>query len=336
MVSLFLCLACILATACYFLKREKGLLGRLQRMLDEAAFGTFKEKHLDESQLSGIEGSMWRFLCDSQLSYQKVLRQKEQLQELVSDISHQAVTPISNILLYAQLLQEDYLLSIEQRQPVPQGQGHDVLKTGQPMRQGLDDKALGAGPEWPDSEVLEELQGILGQTEKLDSLIQSLVKLSRLETGILTVTPKKQCIGPVLQEVRQQYLLKASKKGIRLAVEDSMEMAVFDRKWTMEALANLVDNAIKYTPDGGNVSVHVLPYPMFLRVDVEDTGIGIPQAEQGKIFTRFYRCARAAEQQGVGIGLHLAREVMKAQHGYMKVASAEGRGSTFSMFFLKN
>lgn len=292
MVTLFLCLLCI-GTVFYYRKREQRLLARLQDMLDEAALGIFEDKRLDESRISMLENSLWRYLCNHRLAYQDILKQKEQMQELISDISHQSVTPISNVMLYAQLLEEG-CLSAE-----------------------------------------DGVNAILDQARELDFLIQSLLKLSRLETGIISVSPREQCIGPVLQALKQQFSLRASQKGILFEVEDSPETAVFDRKWTMEAAANIVENAVKYTPAGGKVSVRARPYTIFLRIDVEDNGIGIPEAEQGKIFTRFYRSDSVHEEQGMGIGLYLAREVIRAQDGYMKVESEEGNGSTFSIFLLK-
>ncbi|MFG6328356.1 MAG: HAMP domain-containing histidine kinase [Lachnospiraceae bacterium] len=304
MVSLFLgfiCICCI-CVVCYFIRREKKLLGRLQNMLDNADLGIFEDKYLDESKISMLENSMWRYICDNQISYMKLLEQKESLQKLVSDISHQAVTPVSNIILYTQLLQEELLL----------------IEAG-------DNK-----------EVSEDINAILEQAGKMDFFIQLLVKLSRLESDIITVKPEVQCIGDVLQAIKQQYGLKAAQKNIGLEIEESQEVAVFDRKWTVEAVANIVDNAIKYTPDGGKVCVHAIPYSMFLRLDISDNGIGIKEAEQGKIFTRFYRSGTVHKAQGTGIGLYIAREVMRAQNGYIKVTSEEGKGSKFSLFFLKH
>ena len=170
----------------------------------------------------------------------------------------------------------------------------------------------------------------------MDFFLQMLVKISRLEKGIITVKPEKQCIANVLKILKQQYSLKAEQKNIELEIEDSQEMAVFDRKWTIEAAANILDNAVKYTPEGGKISVHIIPYSMFLRLDVSDNGIGIKEDEQGKIFTRFYRSGTVRNEQGTGTGLYIAREVMKAQDGYIKVKSEKGQGSTFSLFFLKH
>lgn len=300
MVSLFLVLICIGVTA-YFLKRERRIIGRLQDMLDSAAMGTFEDKYFDESRVSLLENSMWRYICDNRLSYMQLLEQKESLQKVVSDISHQAVIPVSNVILYSQLLEEELLLI--------EGSGN--------------------------IEAQESVHVILEQAGKMDFFLQMLVRLSRLERGIITVKPERQCIGNVLKPLRQQYGLKAEQKNIGLEIEDSQEMAVFDRKWTIEAAANILDNAIKYTPEGGKVSVQVIPYSMFLRLDVCDNGIGIKEDEQGKIFTRFYRSDTVRNEQGTGAGLYIAREVIEAQNGYIKVKSEKGQGSTFSLFFLK-
>ena len=301
MVSIFLVLICI-GIALYYKKREKKLVRRLQNMLDSVVLGTFEDKYLDESDISLLENSMWRYICDNRLSYMQLLEQKESLQKVVSDISHQAVIPVSNVILYSQLLEEELLLI--------EGSGN--------------------------TEAHESVHVILEQAGKMDFFLQMLVRLSRLERGIITVKPERQCIGNVLKPLRQQYGLKAEQKNIGLEIEDSQEMAVFDRKWTIEAAANILDNAIKYTPEGGKVSVQVIPYSMFLRLDVCDNGIGIKEDEQGKIFTRFYRSDTVRNEQGTGAGLYIAREVMEAQDGYIKVKSEKGQGSTFSLFFLKH
>lgn len=293
-----LCLCCVWMFF-YFKGREKRLCGRLQEMLDEVLDGTFEDRQLDETPVSAVENSMWRYLCDSQTAYREMVQQKENVQRLISDIAHQAATPVSNIMLYAQLLTEQL-----------------------------------AGKE-DDPEAAQVIQIIVGQIEELDFLIRSLVKLSRLESGIISVRPKLQGIGSILDALRQQFELKASAGKLRFEVEDSSQQAVFDRKWTIEAMANIVDNAMKYTPQGGAVAVRVRSYTMFLCIDVTDTGIGIPEEEQGSIFTRFYRTAAAGGERGVGIGLYLAREVAKAQNGYIKVSSVVGQGSTFSFFLQK-
>ena len=105
-----------------------------------------------------------------------------------------------------------------------------------------------------------------------------------------------------------------------------------DRKWTGEALFNLLDNAIKYTPAGGRINVSAENREMYLKIDIADTGMGIAEQNQGAIFKRFYREERARDAEGIGIGLYLAREIITMQGGYILVSSSPGQGSTFSVF----
>jgi signal transduction histidine kinase len=285
-------------------KQKNALLNRLQIMIEDAIEGTFLESHLTESKVSELESSMWRFLNDCQVSSLRLQEQKQQIQTLISDISHQTVMPISNIMIYVELLEE---------------QLNEYKKENRTV----------------DEDMAEEISSIKFQTDKLDFLISSLVKLSRLENGIMSLNPQVNSIQEVLDALEIQFAKKAQQKKISLLVEASMEKAEFDSKWTLEAIANIVDNAIKYTPEGGQVKIQVIPYSLFLRVDVTDNGIGIAESEIGKIFTRFYRSTAVCKQPGVGIGLYLSREVLKMQKGYIKVASKIGEGSTFSVFLYR-
>lgn len=296
-VMLCVCLCMVI----YFMKREKRFSERIQSMLEDAISGKFREEHLDESRASVIENNMWRYLCDHEVAVRNLEQEQEQMQAQISDISHQAVIPIANIVLYSQLLEE----WIE--------------------AQKLEDK----------QEMKSELAAIREQAETLDFLIESLVKLSRLETGIIHVNIRKQPLQVVLDAVKKQFQVIAARKEIQFEVSDTDEYAAFDAKWTIEAVANIVDNAMKYTPFGGKVAIRVLAYSSLVRMDVADTGIGIPEAEQANVFSRFYRSKMVSDRPGVGIGLYLAREVMNAQNGYIKLSSKTGEGSTFSIFFMK-
>lgn len=136
----------------------------------------------------------------------------------------------------------------------------------------------------------------------------------------------------MVERAVSQYEPKASEKDISLAVKNTRGSGVFDPKWTEEALCNLLDNAVKYTPCGGSVTVEVREYEMFSAIQVTDTGPGIPEEEQAKIFGRFYRSPSAWQAEGVGIGLYLTRRIASGQGGYVKVKSEPGNGSTFSLY----
>jgi len=178
----------------------------------------------------------------------------------------------------------------------------------------------------------EEIDTILEQTEKLDFLIQSLVKLSRMESGIIAVHSEDTTIKQMLESIQQQFNVKVREKNITLSLCDTDLHVLCDPKWTVEALGNIVDNAIKYTACGGNVQVKAEQNSFFVKIDIIDDGIGIEKEEIPKIFGRFYRSLSVADQPGVGIGLFLAREIIQAQKGYIKVTSKRGKGSTFSVF----
>ena len=176
------------------------------------------------------------------------------------------------------------------------------------------------------------LEALEGQTKKLQSLIDALVKTSRLETGVIALHPEPGELETIMTSAVSQLRPKAEEKGVRIALEHGEANAVFDPKWTEEALYNLLDNAVKYTPSGGRVSVTAVVYPMFSAVLVQDTGPGIAEEEQPKIFQRFYRGTAHREQEGVGIGLYLVRQIAEGQGGFVKVRSQPGQGSTFSLY----
>ena len=136
----------------------------------------------------------------------------------------------------------------------------------------------------------------------------------------------------MLEDAASQFTPKAADKGITLTLSATDAQAVFDPRWTAEVVCNLLDNAVKYTPAGGTVTVEVIPYQMFCRVNVTDSGPGISEAERAKVFQRFYRSPAAYETEGVGIGLYLARQIAEGQGGYIKVSSQPGRGSCFSLY----
>lgn len=268
-------------------------LRRLDEMLAQAMNGTFAARRFDESQLSAIETRFVQYLSASAISARRVQEEKEAVKTLTGDISHQVRTPLSNIRLYTQLLAE---------QP--------LNEPGRTCVNALDTQA-----------------------EKLQALLEALVKTSRLETGVLALHPEPAPLSPVILRAVEQYRSKAEIKQITLTAEPTDGLtAVFDAKWTEEALCNLLDNAVKYTPPGGSVTIRAAAYEMFVRVDVTDTGCGISEEEQAKIFGRFYRSAAAAQTPGVGIGLYLTRQILSRQGGYIKVSSRTGRGSTFSIF----
>lgn len=264
----------------------------LNAMLDAAIRGSFSETAFDESRISAVQSKLRQYLGANAVSAERLAAEKAHMQQLTADISHQTKTPVANIKLYAGLLSE---------QALPEG-------------------------------CLAPVRELQAQADKLEFLLDALVKAGRLETGVIAVQPRALALAPMVQAVAAQAAGKAENKGVRLTFSETTETALFDPKWTQEALFNLVDNAVKYTPAGGAVSVSVTAYELFCRIDVRDTGIGLPENEQARIFERFYRAPAARDEAGVGLGLYLARTIAQAGGGYIKVRAAPGQGSTFSLF----
>ena len=273
-------------------RRMRRMMDQLYTMLDCAMDGDFSERLFDESTLSALEAKMVRFLSSSAVSSKNLTKEKNKIKSLISDISHQTKTPIANILLYSQLLSE-----------------HEL-----PEDCAVCVKALST------------------QAEKLNFLIGALVKTSRLETGIISINLKKEAVQKLLDAAIAQIKPKSAAKEITVVLDSTDSTAYFDAKWTTEAVYNIIDNAVKYSPAQSTINIKATPYELFIRIDITDQGIGVAEEEQSKIFSRFYRSAAVSGQEGVGIGLFLAREIISSGGGYLKVSSKLGKGATFSIF----
>lgn len=272
--------------------RMKRLLCSLDRMLDAAIRGDFQEEAFDESLRSNLETKLAHYLSASAVSARNLQEERDKIKSLIADISHQTKTPIANVLLYAQLLEEK-------------------------------------------EDCRTYTAALAEQARKLQSLIDALVKTSRLEAGVLVLRPRPGPLEPMLEEAVSQFAPRAEEKGLELILEPTDAEAVFDPKWTAEAVCNLIDNAVKYTPSG-KITVSARAYELFARIDVADTGPGVAEEELGKLFRRFYRGGASSQAEGVGVGLCLVRQIAQGQGGYVKVFSKPGQGARFSLFLPRN
>jgi signal transduction histidine kinase len=298
-LALFIALLFWEALFLYLFQRKLSeFTADLCRTIDNMIDGNNKSKiYLEESLLARINHRLERFYNILQENRQKLEQEKTQLQILVSDISHQTKTPIANLKII-----------------------NDTLLT-RPMTE---------------EKKNEFLQATKGQLEKLDFMIQALVKASRLETGLIVLEKKSAPIYETIVSALNGVLASLEKKNLSLTVNCPEELTLYhDVRWTGEALFNLLDNAVKYTPANGTILIVVQDWEMYLKIDIQDTGKGIPEKEQGAIFKRFYREESVHEIDGIGIGLYMTREIITKQGGYIKVKSEVGKGTTFSVFLPK-
>ena len=250
--------------------------------------------HEEESLFYKITYRLERLYEALNENRRSIAKERSDLQELISDISHQVKTPIANLKMVNSTLLEQEVPTDKQR---------------------------------------EFLSASMSQLDKLDFLIQAMIKTSRLETGVISLNKKIQPVYDTLAAALGGILLSAEKKHIDVDVNCPEHLTVcHDRKWTSEALFNILDNAVKYTPNGGHIQIEIDSWELYLKISITDNGKGIPEKHQGTIFKRFYREEDVHDIEGIGIGLYLAREIITMQGGYIKLVSEPGNGSCFSVF----
>ena len=189
-------LLCLLGTALIVVLNRRAVrktMDKIEKMLDAAINGSFSETTFDESKLSALETRFAHYLSAAETAARNVAQEKDSIQSLIADISHQTKTPIANLLLYSELLQEENL-------PASATANVDALHN---------------------------------QAEKLHFLIDSLVKLSRLENGIISLAPQRAALQPLLEGLIAQHTAKAAEKGLSLQLLDTDGFATIDAKWTL-------------------------------------------------------------------------------------------------------
>lgn len=301
-LAILVCTAGISGTAFFWVRfhhRQVALFADdICEMLDALMAGREPENYFPyEDFLSArVQGKLMQYCDMMKEEGLQNRRDKETIQELVSDISHQVKTPVANIKMFTGILKK-HALSEEKRE--------------------------------------EFLSTLEGQINKLDFLMQSLIKMSRLETGTFVLHMKEAPLSETIARAMSGVWAAAERKHISLEVQCHEELtALHDPKWTAEAVGNLLDNAVKYTPDGGTVQVTVEPWQFYTKLTVSDTGIGIDESHYHDVFQRFFREEEAADKEGVGLGLYLANGIINKQKGYISVKSQKGKGTAFSVYLL--
>ena len=222
-------------------------------------------------------------------------RAKEFLRRTISDISHQLKTPIAALNIYNGILQQ----------------------------------------ETADAATVREFTSLSEQElDRIESLVQSLLKMARLDAGAITLERAPENVFDLLEHIKRQYSFRAEQEGKEIALEGD-EQTVFscDRIWLTEAIGNLVKNALDHTSQGDRILVRWQQSPCLTQITVEDTGSGIHSEDLYHIFKRFYRSRFSKDTQGVGLGLPLAKSIVEAHQGSIEVHSKLGQGTAFTINF---
>ena len=262
---------------------------------DEILSGKKIDLSYDESLDSAISERLNRIMEIACMQKETAEEERDIIKSLITNINHQIKTPLANITLYTGLIKEQI----------------------------------------SDEKTTRLANKIENNADKLNFFMKQLLKSSYAEQELISVSPKIVDLDTVMKKSCQSIELDAMKKEIQIISEYHNCKIYADLKWTEEVFTNILENAIKYSPSGASVIVKSTLYESFVCVQIIDSGIGIPEQEQGKIFQRFYRGSNVTDKQGFGIGLYLAREVLRKQQGYIKVKSTMNRGTTIEVFLLR-
>ena len=295
----FLFSASVLACVRRYFARQRRMLDDATAQLDRFAAG---DAHARIE--SDTEGSFARlFHAVNQITTmlcagaEQAQLQKQFLQNTISDISHQLKTPLAALEIYIALLQD------ESENPA----------------------AVTAFAEKSEKEI-----------ERMETLVQSLLKITRLDSGSIRMNKQTENVADLMREIRSHFEVRAAREQKQLLLSGPEDATVLcDRVWLMEAVSNLVKNALDHTDAGDQVELAWRALPSATRIVVKDTGEGIHPEDVHHIFKRFYRSRFSKDTQGLGLGLPLVKSIVEMHDGTMEVDSALGKGSQFTMIFLQ-
>lgn len=195
-------------------------------------------------------------------------------------------------------------------------------------------RELAQSPDLSDDERRDFLETEAQEIRKMEALLGELVKLSRLENNMIQIQPERSSLKQTISEAVAQIYMKAHAKHIEICAEIEEDVEILhDRKWTVEAFANILENAVKYSEPMTKIDIRVSHLPSNLLVEIEDEGIGIPEEELHEIFQRFYRGSNAKEmaKEGAGVGLYLARSIIEQQGGTIIAKRKPACGTIFKI-----
>lgn len=275
-------------------KEKERLLYEVEKCLLE-----FRDNSTKHVFMKGKQSSIYRInlQLEELQDYLALLREqsrteKEETKELVTDISHQLKTPLAAL---------DTCFTI------------------------LEDKHLS------EEERIEFNTRCRIQLTVLETLLASLLQISKLEAGMMQIHIKKAFIFETLLMAVNRVYPKALNKQIEIEMEETHNMEeieiIYDPNWICEVFVNILENAIKYSPEKSVIKISLLIRNNFIRIEIADAGIGIAKDQYHKIFQRFYRgtSEMVRQEDGSGVGLYLSREIVSRHRGTLRVSSNLGK-----------
>ena len=223
---------------------------------------------------------------------------KKFLRGTISDISHQLKTPLAALNIYNGIIQGE---AKEQELPT-------IQEFSQLSEQELD---------------------------RIETLVQSLLKITKLDAGTIVLEKSLENVSELAENVKKHFLFRAEQEGKEICLSGNEEISLLcDRNWIIEAISNLVKNALDHTENGGMIRIEWRAFTSIVQITVKDNGSGIHPEDLHHIFKRFYRSRFSKDRQGIGLGLPLAKMIIEAHSGTIEVDSTPGAGTVFTINFL--
>lgn len=273
-------------------------IDKLSGYLQKISNGDFQLDVRDntEGELSLLKSQIYK-VTNMLSEHGTLLREdKEKLTDAISDISHQLKTPLTSMMVMADLLRDNRL---------------DGAKRS------------------------EFTRNLRVQLERMDWLVSSLLKLSKIDAGTIMFKKEPVSVPVLIDKVIEPLLVPLDIKGLQLEIEGDPQAAFSgDLNWSAEALINILKNCVEHTPEGGQLSIGYTENALYTEIAIADNGSGILKQDLPHIFKRFYKGQNAGDDS-VGIGLAMAYSIITSQQGDIEVKSEPAMGTSFHIKFYK-
>lgn len=297
-VMLFLWTLLLFLGTMLFLYHRERLYKKSENIIKDYIDGNYTV-HLPQSN----EGNIYQLLASVdqlatmlQAKNNTEQKTKEFLKNTISDISHQLKTPLSALVMYQEI--------IENEPDNPETVREFSLKSGTALK-------------------------------RIEQLIQSILKIIRIDAGSIYFEKSNYSIPDILSHAISELTTRANNEKKEIVINGDLEQMLYcDIEWTGEAIGNIVKNALDHTDAGGKITISWERTPAMIRIFITDNGHGITQEDIHHIFKRFYRSKNTSDSQGIGLGLPLAKAVVEGQGGILSVQSERLQGTTFTLSFL--
>ena len=250
----------------------------------------------DDNVLSSLKDDIYKMTIKLKNMADNSNKEKKYLATTLSDISHQLKTPLTSLFVFNEILKQDNL----------------DLKTRK--------------------EILEKSEK---QLERIKWLITSLLKMSQLDSGSITLQKDKVNLQKLINESCEPFLISLDLKNVKLQINiDKKAFIICDKNWTIEAISNIVKNALEHVKENGTITIQSITNPIYLKLEIIDDGEGIKAEEINHIFERFYHGNK--NKDSIGIGLNMTKMIIEKQKGHIEVESKLNKGTKFSIYFYHN